>query len=362
MNIPKILRSIASALFVFWTCTVFAGNGAFEILTTSDWQTTGCSGSYSDKFIPPLGSPPVDKFYLGIRLLDNNLQPIPLVATNSNGFDAGTGLVTGTTALAARRSNYYPGYPENWNYYSAFQLGCSTAGSFINTWTWPQGVINGGGPNAVYQIDFSNPKPVFDANYNELWLQADSISLPYITTWGGIGQIVLAAFIEYTSATYPYRKQTFQILSELYDSRPNHTYDPVSQFDTAVHNAYATAPNTNNRYMSSGPVEYGFSPMKSGLSTWNGARFRAQISRSNFVEILNDINNTVCPSHRDAPDCQENFAVPNPSNGNDSKWAQYKLKIVFMLNEVFYTGYGNIAMGMNVQGLGAYRYARPGVN
>lgn len=348
-----IAAFLAVALVALSATWAHAGDGSTQVLTSSNLKNAGCPGlGYSDRF----NSSAYNQFNLQIRLYGTNGGLVP---TSSSGFDAGTGLVTGLSALSAQRNNYNAGSPENWNYFSAFQLGCGVAGSFINTWTWPQGTITGGGPNVAYEIQFGTPKLIFDANYNELWLQADSVSLPYVSTWGGIGQIVLAAFVQYQSVSGG--TQSFQVLAQIYDSRSPYSTTPSAEWDPATNTVFATASDTTNSYLSPGPSGYGYSQMQTGLTTWSNKAFRAQISRSNFVSILRDIN-AKCLSYRSYANCRESYPIPDAANGSDLNWQRYRLQKVFALHEVFYTGYGNIAMGMNAKGIGAYRYARPGVN
>lgn len=65
---------------------------------------------------------------------------------------------------------------------SAFQLHCYDAGSFINTWTFPDDLsISGGGPHSIYGYSFYDAQtpPIYDGNPGTDFVLQASVEIPW---------------------------------------------------------------------------------------------------------------------------------------------------------------------------------------
>jgi hypothetical protein len=237
---------------------------------------------------------------------------------------------------------------------SAFQLHCYDAGSFINTWTFPDESIIGGGPHTIYGYSFGQPPPpaIFDGNpATDFMLQA-SIEIPWYAQWPDtsgqaqfdpVGQVSLFAYFRDRFTGKP-----FALLLAIFDNRAgtDGTYAPSVSHDGTT--PFASTPmNAMAAYVTLSP----YSSTYTGVP-WSGLRFfRGHVTRQNFREAIDDIN-AYCAAWPALPFCSDDPFL-GVAYGVDP--ANYELTDFGVLHEVFRGGpTGNLSMGVHIFDLGAW--------
>ena len=237
---------------------------------------------------------------------------------------------------------------------SAFQLHCYDAGSFINTWTFPDQTIIGGGPHAIYGYSFSMAAlpAIFDGNPDTDFVLQASIEIPEFVSWPDtsdqgqfdpVGQVNLFAYFHDRSSG-----KFFALVLAIFDNRAgvDGTYAPAIAHDGLT--PFATTPlNGMAAYVTASP----FSSTFTGVP-WTGLRFfRGHISQRNF-RVMIDAINAYCAANRALPYCSDDRLL-GTAFGVDP--AAYDLTDFGVLHEVFRGGpSGNISMGVHVFDVGAW--------
>ncbi len=190
---------------------------------------------------------------------------------------------------------------------SAFQLHCYDAGSFINTWTFPDQTIVGGGPHAIYGYSFVETPPprIFDGNPDTDFVLQASIEIPSFAQWPDtseqaqfdpVGQVSLFAYFRDSFTGKP-----FALLLAIFDNRAgiDGTYAPTVSHDGLT--PFATTPlNAMAAYVTLSP----YSSTYTGVP-WTGLRFfRGHISPQNFRDAIDAIN-AYCAARRALPFCSD---------------------------------------------------------
>lgn len=313
--------------------------------------------------IPPHPTLPVTNFYLIVRYMgDDAISANP--AYDFGRIDASyawppyrgralTGLTVPEPKSEWQRAKRSDATPDT---SSAFQVHCYDAGSFINTWTFPDQAITGGGPHAIYGYSFNDPPPpaIFDSNPATDFVLQASIEIPWFAAYTGapgdqsatpIGQVSLFAYFRDRSTG-----KTFALLLGIFDNRSG---AESSYPSTVAHDGstpFVSVPFSNTAaYATLSP----YSSTYTGVP-WTGLRFfRAHITQSNFSAALRDIN-TYCRSHTDARYCG---IFPFIWQAYSPAVTDYELTDFGLLHEVDRGGRnGNLSMGVHVYGLGAWAF------
>jgi hypothetical protein len=237
---------------------------------------------------------------------------------------------------------------------SAFQLHCYDAGSFINTWTFPDQTIIGGGPHAIYGFSFGETPPpaIFDGNPDTDFVLQASIEIPAFAQWPDtsgqaqfdpVGQVSLFAYFRDRFTGKP-----FALLLAIFDNRAgvNGTYAPSISHDGQT--PFASTPlNAMAAYVTLSP----YSSTYTGVP-WSSLRFfRGHISPRKLTETIDAIN-AYCAPRRTLPFCRDDPRL-GAAYGVDP--ASYELTSFGVLHEVFRGGpSGNLSMGVHIFDLGAW--------
>jgi hypothetical protein len=237
---------------------------------------------------------------------------------------------------------------------SAFQLHCYDVGSFINTWTFPDQTIVGGGPHAIYGFSFGQTPPpaIFDGDPDTDFVLQASIEVPAFAQWPDtsgqaqfdpVGQVSLFAYFRDRLTGKP-----FALLLAIFDNRAgmDGTYAPTISHDGLT--PFASTPlNAMAAYVTLSP----YSSTYTGVP-WTGLRFfRGHISPRNFREAIDAIN-AYCAARRALPFCRDD---PRLGAAYAVDPAGYELTDFGVLHEVFRGGpSGNLSMGVHVFDLGAW--------
>jgi hypothetical protein len=239
---------------------------------------------------------------------------------------------------------------------SAFQVHCQDAGSFINTWTFPDETITGGGPHSIYGYSFNNPPPplVFDDNPNTDFVLQVSAEVPWFSGWATpingvsaepIGQLNLFAYLRDRTTG-----KTFALVLGLFDNRAvdGESYPSTVSHDTVT--PFVSVPLVSGSpYATVSP----YSATYTGTA-WSGLRFfRAHITPSNFRAALADINN-YCRWHVQARHCDY---VPYLAAAFSPSITDYEVTDFGVIHEVIRGGAGgNLSMGVHIYGLSAWNF------
>jgi hypothetical protein len=307
---------------------------------------------------PPL---PLDRFFLVVRHMgrgavatapayDFSRIPADYAWPPARGL-ALTGFAVPDPKPLWQRSNRADATADN---ASAFQLHCYDVGSFINTWTFPDQPIIGGGPHAIYGYSFGQtPLPaIFDGNPDTDFVLQASIEIPWFVQWPDtsgqaqfdpVGQVNLFAYFRDRFTGKP-----FALLLAIFDNRAGTygSYAPSVAHDGAT--PFASTPlNAMAAYVTLSP----YSSTYTGVP-WSGLRFfRGHITPRNFREAIDDIN-AYCAARRALPFCSDDPRL-GVAYGLDS--ANYELTDFGVLHEVFRGGAnGNLSMGVHIFDLGAW--------
>jgi hypothetical protein len=324
---------------------------------------TDVSKSFVAQGLEPLPNPPLpfDRFYLVVRHMgrdavaaapafDFSRIPDDYAWPPARGM-AVTGLAVPDPKPQWQRSSNADATVDT---ASAFQLHCYDAGSFINTWTFPDQTIIGGGPHAIYGYSFVEMPPprIFDGNPDTDFVLQASIEIPSFAQWPDtseqalfdpVGQVSLFAYFRDSFTGKP-----FALLLAIFDNRAGSdgTYAPTVSHDGLT--PFATTPlNAMAAYVTLSP----YSSTYTGVP-WTGLRFfRGHISPQNFRDAIDAIN-AYCAARRALPFCSDD---PRLAAAYSVDPTRYVLTDFGVLHEVFRGGpSGNLSMGVHIFDLGAW--------
>lgn len=312
---------------------------------------------------PPHPTLPIGRYYQIVRFLGNN--SIGAAADFDFGHfpasypwpPARGHAVTGLTVPEPRFVWQRADHPDaTIDTSSGFQLHCYDAGSFINTWTFPQLAIDKAGPHSIYGYSFDDGRspPIYDGNPRTDFVLQASVEIPWFAAWPSpaappdavlVGQVSLFAYLRDRTSG-----KTFALLFAIFDNRfsADPTYPAFVAHDAAT--PFASMPiSVGTRYATRSPYSSAFTG-----DTWTGLRFfRAQVSQPNFRQVLADIN-AYCQSHRNERYCA---AVAADGSAYSQAVNNYEITDFGVLHEIFGGGPdGNISMGIHVYDLGAWNF------
>lgn len=173
---------------------------------------------------------------------------------------------------------------ELWEGVNAYQMQGSQTGVMINSWSFPEKTVIGGGPHAVWSYLWNpqsndTPKPWANLDGSELTVQA-LIKAPHAAYWnGGVGQI---SFVIYgQDISNPHDPKLLAYLINLYDNRGSYTYTIGNDGSPFV-----STPLENNPVISQSQFSHGFQS-----HPWSEYKFfRAHISEDNLINAINILN------------------------------------------------------------------------
>ncbi len=240
---------------------------------------------------------------------------------------------------------------------SAFQLHCYDAGSYVNTWTFPELAISGGGPHTIYGYSFEDTASplIYDSDSNTDFVLQAAIEIPWFSSWPApgtppdaapIGQVNLFAYFRDRTSG-----KTFALILAIFDNRfsAGPAYSPFVAHDGAT--PFVSMPiGGTERYATRSPQSWAFTG-----DTWVGLHFfRAQVTQANFRQALADID-AYCQIHRDQRYCT--VATPGGSAYSQAV-SDYEITDFGVLHEVFVGGgtNGNVSMGVHIYDLGAWNF------
>ncbi len=304
---------------------------------------------------------PVSNFYLLVRYLgENAIEAAPAFDFSRLPDDYGDRSLRGLPLTNLR----VPDPKSTWQRAnradatmddsSAFQIHCFDAASFINTWTFPQRSIEGGGPHAIYGYSFNDPPPppIFDAHPGTDFVLQASIEIPWYAQWPDAtvldqpnGQVNLFAYFRDR-----YTTKTFALLLAVFDNRfaANPTYRSFVAHDGGT--PFVSMPlNGSAAYATLSPYSSVFTGMP-----WTGLRFfRAHVTQENFRHALADIN-AYCAGHAEARYC---YPAPLIWTAYSPAVQNYELTDFGVIQEISRGGpAGNVAMAVHVYDLGAWNF------
>jgi hypothetical protein len=205
--------------------------------------------------------------------------------------------------------------------------------------------------SAGYDLNYKDSALMFTPESNEFWFQVDNVTLHRVHETGGVGLITMLMFIKDVE-----QNATFQVVAAIHDTRAeNSPFFQPHIFHDGLSPVVSAPIQENNKYYTS-PLQFGFHVSSSGQIPWNNRRYRIQIDRGRFIQMLKDINN-YCNSNQTEPVCNKRLPIPDIGNPDDSIWNRYRMSGVGLLHEIFTdTVQQNISMGINASGIGVYRY------
>ena len=237
---PKYLATFGAALIVGSCACSHASAADLYNPAVTELKAPDCVTDASQSFFaenvqpaePPHATLPIHRFYLIVRYLgDESILAAPA-------FDFGrfpedyawppyrgmalTDLNVPEPRVIWQRARRVDATLNN---SSAFQMHCYDAGSFINTWTFPDVALSGGGPHSIYGYSFDDPATpaIYDANPATDFVLQASIEIPWFARWldpvapagvEPIGQVNLFAYFRDR-----YSGKTFAMLLAVFDNR-----------------------------------------------------------------------------------------------------------------------------------------------
>ena len=239
---------------------------------------------------------------------------------------------------------------------SAFQLHCYDAASFINTWTFPDVSVTGGGPHAIYGYSFDDAHvpAIYDTNAGTDFVLQASVEVPWFASWPDpsapagvepIGQVNLFAYFRDRTSG-----KTFALLLAIFDNRyaASPTYPSFVLHDGAT--PFASMPlNATAKYASLSPYSSTFTG-----STWTGLRFfRAHVTQANFRAMLADVN-AYCHAHLSQRYC--GAATPT-GDAYSSAVTDYEITDFGVIHEIDRGGAnGNLSMAVHIYDLDVWNF------
>jgi hypothetical protein len=239
---------------------------------------------------------------------------------------------------------------------SAFQLYCDHAGMFINSWTFPDREVTGGGPHAIYAHDFATAdRPlIFDHKPTTDFALQANIEIPWFRTWidplappalPPIGQVSLFAYFHDRVSG-----KAFAFLLDIFDNR----FAEVLRYQSYVSHdggiPFISVPvNRHAPYATPYPKSAQFTG-----TPWSGLRlYGARVTQKQFRAAVNDIN-AFCAANVALPNCA---SVTGIGAAYNSDVTDYDITAFGVLHEIFGTDSRNhLSMGVHVSGLGAWNF------
>ncbi len=264
-----------------------------------------------------------------------------------------TGLSVPEPVAAWQRADRPDATPDN---SSAFQLHCYDAGSFINTWTFPDLPLTGGGAHSIYGYSYYDAQSplIFDSNPGTDFVVQASVEIPWFAAWADpmapagivpVGEVSLFAYLRDRQSG-----KTFALLFGIFDNRygSNPTYASFVSHDGET--PFVSMPiNSSGKYLTLSPYSSTFTG-----NVWSGLKFfRAQVSQVKFSQALADMN-AYCHAHS-----TENYCGSSTPAGNaySPVVTDYEITDFGVLHEVVRGGTnGNLSMGVHIYGLGAWNF------
>jgi hypothetical protein len=312
---------------------------------------------------PPHPTLPIGRYYLIVRYLGVDAISAPAAADFSHfpqsypwppvrGM-ALTGLSVPDPRVAWQRAAHVDATADD---SSAFQLHCYDAASFINTWTFPDVSVTGGGPHSIYGYSFYDTQTplVYDSNPGTDFVLQASVEIPWFAAWpdpvtsaGGepVGQVNLFAYFRDRRSG-----KTFALLLAIFDNRfrSNPSYSSFVAHDGAT--PFASMPiNSDGRYGMASPRSSSFTG-----NVWTGLRFfRVHVTQANFRQMLADIN-AHCQAHTGERYCDSS----TPTGTAYSPAAtDYEITDFGVIHEIGRGGpHGNVSMAVHIYDLGAWNF------
>jgi hypothetical protein len=240
---------------------------------------------------------------------------------------------------------------------SGFQLHCTEAGSFINTFTFPHVEGVGGGPHSIYGYSFDADKlpSIFDSNPATDFVMQVFMEIPWFYSVAdpaapaGVVPVGQASMFAYLRDRHS--GKAFGIVLGIFDNRATATvatYTPVVAHDTQT--PFVSTPvGAGSKYATLSPYSSTFTG-----TTWSGLRFfRMHITQDNFRSMLADVN-AFCAANTALNYCA-GTAPGAPAFSNSI--SDYQLTDFGVLHEVFpQSDDANLSMGMHVVELGAWNF------
>lgn len=268
----------------------------------------------------PVGSP-----YMVVRWQDDASHPGNAVS-NPVTYDAGA--YTGFTPPSPRENWQRGEYDIASSGTPVFQLYGTNGGMLMNSWATTFQQITGGGQNTVYGYEFPNPVSPWGRSTSRLWIQGD-IQLPWIGTWNTdndsnapVGQLSYITYLRDIAT-----QKTICIVVNAFDNRPT---IPAEQIMHDTYTYFASTRFGGTRYATPNPYSGTWRS-----SAWSGFTFyRAEITRQNMQNIIQDMN--------------------NQGAGLSTDPANFVLTSVGILQETFRENGDHISLGSSFRNFGAY--------
>ncbi|HEY3178409.1 MAG TPA: hypothetical protein VGL25_05965 [Casimicrobiaceae bacterium] len=367
----NLRRSVASAV-AFLALLLDLSSSAADLhkAVPTPIKAPDCIGDPAQSFfaddVLPTEAPqavPNGRYYLVVRYLGKDAVASPAdydfghfsvsyPARELRGFPV-TGLTVPAPASTWQRARLADATVDD---SSAFQIYCDHAGSFINSWTFPNRPVTGGGPHAIYAYNFDSrswPSIFDDKPATDFALQAN-IEIPWFRTWidpqsrptlPPIGQVSLFAYFHDRLTDKP-----FAFLLAVFDNR----FGEVLRYQTYVSHdgelPFVSLPlNRHAPYATPYPKSAQFTG-----TTWSGLRlFGARITQAQFRAALKDLN-AYCAARVDLPNCA---SAPGIGAAYNTNITDYALTSFGVLHEIFGTdAHNHLSMGVHVSGLGAWNF------
>jgi hypothetical protein len=313
---------------------------------------------------PPHPTLPIGRYYLIVRYLGADSISAPAAADFGHfpqsypwppyrGM-ALTGMSVPDPKDAWQRASHANATPDD---SSAFQLHCYDAGSFINTWTFPNNVsISGGGPHSIYGYSFYDAQTplIYDDDPGTDFVLQASIEIPWFAAWpeatapAGVeplGQVNLFAYFRDRRSG-----KTFALLLAIYDNRygSNPTHSSFVAHDGAT--PFVSMPlNASGRYATVFPSSSTYTG-----TAWTGLRFfRAHVTQDNFRQALADVN-VYCQIHAALRHCGSSAPT---GDAYSPAVTDYEITDFGVIHEIASGGpFGNLSMGVHIFDLGAWNF------
>src|SRR5215471_14752657 len=363
--------AIASLVIGFCSVTPAYASGLYQDeYTVTELKAPECIVDGSRSFFaentqaaePPHPTLPIDRYYVIVRYLgSDSIAAAPEfdfgVFPPSYAWAPYRGLALTDLSVPEPRNLWQRASRDDstMDDSSAFQVHCYDAASFINTWTFTDLPVSGGGPHWIYGYSFSEPPPViYDGNpATDLVLQA-AIEIPWFAKWRDpmaptgiepVGQVNLFAYFRDTTTG-----KTFALLLAVFDNRfaaiPNPTYTSFVLHDGAT--PFVSMPlNSSAAYATLSPYSSTFTG-----TPWTGLRFfRGHVTPDGFRRALSDIN-AYCRTHPAQRYCD---LAPARATAYSDAVTDYVITDFGVIHEVVRGGpNGNLSMAVHIYDLGVW--------
>jgi len=215
-----------------------------------------------------------------------------------------------------------------WEGVNAYQMQGSQTGIMLNSWSFPEKAVVGGGPHAVWSYLWNpqsndTPKPWRYLDGSELTVQT-LIKVPHAAYWnGGVGQV---SFVIYgQDISNPSHPKLLAYLINIYDNRGSYQYNIGNDGSPFV-----STPIENNPVVSQSQFSHGFQSQP-----WSQYKFfRAHISESNLINAINLLNQN----------SGYNYMSTDPRD--------YQITSIHLLVEIFEVGAAEASIGVAIDQVG----------